>query len=124
MKMGTRLAWSFGIVLCIASAPLQAVAGSQRAATARQIASLKIGFLEAQGFLVSPDNRWISLNHTPGEKGEDCSLFERRTHRLTNFRGAYRFAPLVFSRDARHLVIWGYQAYQPLRGLKRKPPPR
>lgn len=89
------------------------------APSARKICQVELGFIEEVS--ASRDGRFLAILSVPGERGSDCYVFERRTHRLTSVPGSSRMEPLLFSRDGRSLWVWGLHLDEPLPGLSLKP---
>lgn len=77
------------------------------APSARKIAQIDIGFVTSSDMMMAPDGRSITLLSLPGEKGSDCVLFDRRSHKITYVPGGSRMEPLCYSRDGRRLWVWG-----------------
>lgn len=86
------------------------------ALSARVIGGVELGFVESEAFTVSRDGRYLAVLSAPGEKGSDCTLIERATHKFWDVPGSSRMEPLTFSRDGRALWVWGLHADDPLPG--------
>lgn len=89
--------------------------------SARKIAPIEIGSVGSNDMKISRDGRFLSLLSIPGEKGSDCIVFDRRTHKTTQLVGSSRMEPLCFSRDGRRLWVWGLHLDERLPGLSLKP---
>lgn len=86
--------------------------------SARKIGGLNVGFVSSGGMSVSSDGRFLAMLSAPGEKGSDCIVFERATHRSFMVPGSSRMEPLCFARSGNALWIWGLGCDKPLPGAR------
>lgn len=100
------------LFLLLFAAPLWAAP----ALSLREIGGVDVGFVEDSGFSISPDGRYLAVLSTPGEKGSDCTVIERRTHKFWDVPGAFRMEPLTWARTGHALWIWGLHGDEPLPG--------
>lgn len=109
---------------CVFWALIASGASASQAApeiSARKLGGVEVGFVEYNGVTASPDGRFLAIFSLPGEKGSDCFIFERRTHKTTLVPGSWRMEPLVFSHDAHALWVWGLHRDDAAPGLEKVP---
>ncbi len=107
------------LLLCSMTPIVPACARSQ--ISARKIAPVEVDYVGSSDMRISGDGRFLSFLSLPGEKGSDCIVFDRRTHKTTMLPGSSRAEPLCFSRDGRRLWVWGLHLDERLPGLRVKP---
>ncbi len=108
------------IVLCVALLFGLTTARAEKEISARKIGGVEIGFAEGN-LMASHDGSYLALLSTPGEKGSDCFVFERSTHKTILVPGSSRMEPLVWSRHKNQLWVWGLERYGKVPGLEKVP---
>lgn len=114
MKRALIFGWLY--YLCFSAS----VAASP-AISARKIGGLEAGFFASGDINVSSDGRFLAMLSVPDEKGSDCVVFERKTHKSWLVPGSSRMEPLFFSRDGKALWVWGLHRDVPMEGVKNVP---
>lgn len=82
----------------------------------RLIGGVDVGYVPSDGLSVSPDGRYLAVLSLPGEKGSNCAVIERATHKSWMLPGSSRMEPLTFARDGHALWVWGLHGDEPLPG--------
>ena len=106
------------IMLCVVMLLGPATAHAAPHISARKLGGLEIGFAEGN-LMASHDGSYLALLSLPGEKGSNCFVFERSTHKTILVPGSGRMEPLVFARRKNQIWVWGLERDGKVPGLEK-----